>query len=347
MQGAGRLFARNGPRRNSLAESEARKPSSANPMLPSLPPDVISVILTSLDLRGLASCARVQHEWLALAKARRDSLRLLSWRSTRGLHKIKFPTAISPVSSRLLVGHEGWLNLLDVQGTRHSCIPFRSLLPQQYRLRGPVGPSGLALSPTSSQGGSLYLSDATSDRIFHFLLRVSDDERLMELTFQNTAGGFGDLAGQLCAPGDLCLCGDLLFVLEGSRVSAFLVPSLLYSHRFGERGSEEGHFRKPSALAAWQRKDFTSIIFVADSGNHRIQAFEASTGRFQRTFGRKGSRPGEFRRPSALALVRDRLVVCELKGERLQVLDPRTGNPLQREYFRIRTRAPWMLAASC
>ena len=34
-------------------------------------------------------------------------------------------------------------------------------------------------------------------------------------------------------------------------------------------------------------------------------------------------------RPGALAVVCDRLLVCELKGERLQVLNPLDGAPLQ------------------
>lgn len=52
-----------------------------------------------------------------------------------------------------------------------------------------------------------------------------------------------------------------------------------------------------------------------------FQVFEAATGAFLRSFGSKGSRPGDFRRPGAIAISRgEHLLVAELTGRRLQVL---------------------------
>jgi len=51
-------------------------------------------------------------------------------------------------------------------------------------------------------------------------------------------------------------------------------------------------------------------------------------GPFLRSFGRKGSAPGEFNRPSAVGVCSGRVLVAEFTGKRLQVLD-RNGAPLQ------------------
>jgi len=56
--------------------------------------------------------------------------------------------------------------------------------------------------------------------------------------------------------------------------------------------------------------DAEGLIYIADTGNHRIAVFDAS-GRYLRSFGHQGAGPGEFRRMRILTLTGDRLVVWD------------------------------------
>jgi len=58
-------------------------------------------------------------------------------------------------------------------------------------------------------------------------------------------------------------------------------------------------------------------VFVADTGNNRIQAF-TSAGQFLWQFGQSGEAAGEFRRPMDLDLDSNGLLyIAELGGDRV------------------------------
>ncbi len=65
----------------------------------------------------------------------------------------------------------------------------------------------------------------------------------------------------------------------------------------GELGSGNGQFNTPHDVAV--SPDGTEI-FVSDSGNHRIQRFNAATGAFLGAFGSSGSGVGQFNTPKGL-----------------------------------------------
>ncbi|MBN1248951.1 MAG: NHL repeat-containing protein, partial [Anaerolineae bacterium] len=72
----------------------------------------------------------------------------------------------------------------------------------------------------------------------------------------------------------------------------------------------------------------TSVIYVADTGNDRIQAFD-SEGQFLRVFGSSGDGLGQLDEPVGLAVGADGLVyVADTWHRRIQVFDP-NGLPLQ------------------
>lgn len=62
-------------------------------------------------------------------------------------------------------------------------------------------------------------------------------------------------------------------------------------------------------------------IFVADTGNARIQVFSRE-GRWLYRFGRYGQRPGEFDYPTDVIYSSGRLYVADLKNSRIQVFTP-------------------------
>ena len=82
-------------------------------------------------------------------------------------------------------------------------------------------------------------------------------------------------------------------------------------------GSAPGHFHALSDV----KLDAKGNIFVADGGNHRVQVFTAD-GRFIRTFGSRGTGPGELLGPHALVIGKDqRLYVAEDDNHRVSVFD--------------------------
>jgi len=64
------------------------------------------------------------------------------------------------------------------------------------------------------------------------------------------------------------------------------------------------------------------VLYVCDSGNHRIAMFCSVTGTFLRSFGGPGEAPGRMRSPRHICFVRDHLVVAEGLGcNRLQAFN--------------------------
>ena len=89
----------------------------------------------------------------------------------------------------------------------------------------------------------------------------------------------------------------------------------------GERakpGEDQRHFNRPSDVAIAP----DGSIFVSDGyGNNRIVKFD-STGRFQRQWGTKGSRPGQFQLPHSLTIDAQRRVwIVDRGNARVQAFD--------------------------
>jgi hypothetical protein len=86
---------------------------------------------------------------------------------------------------------------------------------------------------------------------------------------------------------------------------------------FGE--GEEEYFHQPSDIAIDERQ---SLIYVVDSGNHRLVAFDFD-GQLVRVIGKAGQGPGEFSRPSGAFVYPDsRLAVADYQNNRIQLFDP-------------------------
>lgn len=81
---------------------------------------------------------------------------------------------------------------------------------------------------------------------------------------------------------------------------------------------EPGSFLDPEGICV----DQNGNIYVADSGNHRIQVMSRS-GQFLRSFGSLGTDNGTFRRPMGVTVddVRNRIYVADSRNHRVQVFD--------------------------
>jgi RHS repeat-associated protein len=78
-----------------------------------------------------------------------------------------------------------------------------------------------------------------------------------------------------------------------------LVATVAYwkkTSEFGSTGEGNSQFKNPWGIAVGEAED----VFVADSGNSRIEKF-SSTGGFIKTFGKKGTKASEFNVPEGVA----------------------------------------------
>jgi len=97
------------------------------------------------------------------------------------------------------------------------------------------------------------------------------------------------------------------------------VPKADSEGRFtlGERGSGPGRFIKPAGLAV----DGDGNLYVADSGNHRVQKFDPE-GTFIAEVGSPGDGPGEFNEPWGVAVdSQGNLYVADTWNNRIQKFD--------------------------
>jgi len=100
-------------------------------------------------------------------------------------------------------------------------------------------------------------------------------------------------------------------------------PQLLLG--WGGRGREPGKFDDPLSLFV----DRGDLIYVADSGNNRVQVFDPN-GRLIRTLGRKGKGEGEFSIPTDVAVDREGYIyVVDSRNRRVQKFDPQGNFRLQ------------------
>lgn len=80
----------------------------------------------------------------------------------------------------------------------------------------------------------------------------------------------------------------LLFILLlGSSIPFVRTETPLFTLKWGSRGSGNGQFEQPYAVAV----DGSGNVYVADSGNNRVQKF-SSTGEYQTQWGGYGSGNG-------------------------------------------------------
>ena len=183
----------------------------------------------------------------------------------------------------------------------------------------PVGqfdnPSGMAVAGD----GSVFVADTNNNRVQHFSATGQ---------FLDSWGAEGTSDGQFLRPTGIAVAGDRVYVADryNFRIQVFDLDGS-YRAQWGERGTGNGQFDGPAALAVWHRgdakhdqeavrspngsrrnqatlrsADTSTSIFVADTGNSRIQEFDPD-GHFLRAWGVQGRDPGQLDRPLGVAVV--------------------------------------------
>ena len=157
-----------------------------------------------------------------------------------------------------------------------------------------------------------------ADAALHRLQRFEPDGRWL-----GEAGSLGSDAGQLRRPGSVAMLGALAVVIldhENRRIERYD----LFGRRLGTLvdlsdpalDQQVGRV-DPVALAA----DRGGALYVADADRDRVLAFDFS-GRYLRTIGGFGARPGSFRGLAGIAVApRGGLVTAERVNARVQCFD--------------------------
>jgi DNA-binding beta-propeller fold protein YncE len=108
------------------------------------------------------------------------------------------------------------------------------------------------------------------------------------------------------------ILGLAALLLWGGAAAALEPPHFLYS--FSRTGSGLGFLRTPGGVA----QDASGLFYVAEITGHRVQVFD-SLGTGLRTWGSRGSGPGQFTGPSDVVIDdRERVWVSDRDNGRLQ-----------------------------
>jgi len=125
--------------------------------------------------------------------------------------------------------------------------------------------------------------------------------------------GASTAPGSFSGPKGLAVAGSSLYVAETIRAQKLTldgVSQLIYANL----SDDDGALLYPQGLAL----DGAGHIYVADSGNHRLQKF-ANDGNFLAQWGGQGSGDGEFVAPYGVALdAADNLYVTDNRNDRVQ-----------------------------
>lgn len=158
-------------------------------------------------------------------------------------------------------------------------------------LIGMSGPGTLAgpVDVAVDGNGSIYISDMRLKKI-----HVYNDKGIFQSSFGSRL--------ELTHPTGIIIDKKLnrLYVADtkAHKIKVYDLQTKKILFELGKRGHENGEFNFPTNIAIDKRNN---NIVVADTQNFRVQIFDKD-GKFIRTFGKVGDRPGEFARPKGIGV---------------------------------------------
>ncbi|MCP1310834.1 fibronectin type III domain-containing protein [Paenibacillus tyrfis] len=183
-------------------------------------------------------------------------------------------------------------------------------------------PSGL----TVDGSGNLYVADTSNNRIQKLTAATG-----MWSEWGKGSGAFGTSLGEFSNPTSVAVdrSGNVYVAdRENHRVQKLTVATGVWSEwksGDGRSGSGLGEFKNPNGVAV----DSSGNVYVADTGNHRIQKLTAATGvwsEWKSSGGGSGSGLGEFSGPARVSVdSSDNVYVADTGNHRIQKLTAATG----------------------
>ena len=195
-----------------------------------------------------------------------------------------------------------------------------------------IYPTSIAELPN----GNLVICDEYLNRIYIFEKNSGPDSDSYPYKLnqeQNFFGGSGSGEGEFSNPsciiylhhyslnrGCLAICDS-----GNNRIQIFnfdrITNRYVYKNQFGSTGSEHGEFNNPR----WITEIYEGELAISDTGNHRIQVFETTTGGryvYLTSFGSQGNADGMFDSPKGMAVLGSferKLAICDSGNDRVQV----------------------------
>ncbi len=206
-------------------------------------------------------------------------------------------------------------------------------------------PSAIAIDKRSDY---IYVADSTTDSISAFdddgdFLFSFGDTGSDDVEFRNPSAMVIDNTNHILYVADTDNRRIQMFALTDgdncpSGTDEIVNDEVCLIDEFGAPGNDDGEFDEPSGLAF---DEANSLLYVADTGNHRIQVFEIVPGTtcpsgtdeiingvcFVDEFGSFGSGEGQFNSPTGLAIdpSNGRLYVADTGNHRVQILSTPFG----------------------
>ena len=189
---------------------------------------------------------------------------------------------------------------------------FETAWGGQYTIDGEFDrPLGLAMGANDT----LYVLDAFHQRGHRYTLAGA---------WRDSFGAEGEEPGQFRLPGGIAASPDsTIYVADtGNHRLQRLSAAGASPSTFGLQGEAEGQFELPGDVAITPADlGATPKVFVADTGNHRVQRFDRN-GAFEMAFGNRGPVEGAFRGPGGIAVSSAGEVwVADTDNNRLQAFD--------------------------
>jgi uncharacterized protein YjiK len=181
----------------------------------------------------------------------------------------------------------------------------------------PDFPTGLAVDPSND----VYMTKKSTDQIQKFDVNGNLVQEF---------GGSGNGNGELSDPAAIAIDdAGSIYVLDtgNTRIQKF-DASGAYVTQWGSYGDcaiscSDGQVKAPTGIAV----DDSGHVFVADTGNNRIEEFSASDGTFIRKWGSYGQGDGQFSLPKGIAIDGSGNVwVADSGNNRIQGFDPVGGH---------------------
>ena len=220
----------------------------------------------------------------------------------RAIERIHSPNSMAISSNDLLIVNEaGATPRLLVMDRFGENVSYVNCPDVRY-------PNGLAVD----KDGIIYVTDAISNA----LMKIDQKGILVQ-----KIGSTGNKPGQFDSAGEITIVNDeLIYVSDygNHRIQVF-DKNLAFCHHFGSYGSKFGEFNCPGDLAYSKT---TKELFIADSKNHRIQAFTLD-GKPVREFGGAGLFSGRAKLIAPLNICLDKsekfLFIADVEEGRILV----------------------------
>jgi hypothetical protein len=201
--------------------------------------------------------------------------------------------------------------------TNQNCQAFSALgAPIGTPITGLWGPRGLALN-----GTWLYLVDGFHNQIFRY---TDADTPVLDATYAPAAA---DTSNLFANPYAVAFDATYGFVVDADHRGVQRInvgddwnDGTKWTRICGSELTLTGEFNAPTRLAV----DSANNLYIADTGNHRVQEL-TSSGTWIRTFGGYGTSDGKFKNPSGVAVDGSgNVYVADTDNKRVQKFDATT-----------------------